>query len=99
MAKPRWLTRAIAIFGVILFLTDTGSDSYVGIRLIQRCHILYGSSVLSFFYLPGLLSGGVLLIMLGSVILDDYCCECCIDIDDYCCECCNDIFKCACCIF
>ena len=79
MAKPRWLRRAIPIFGIILFLTDTGSDSYVGISLILRCHIKYGVSVLSFFYLPGLLSGGIFF----HIFLDDqsifvkYCDHCC----------------------
>ena len=79
MAKPRWLRRAIPIFGIILFLTDTGSDLYVGISLILRCHILYGSSVLSFFYLPGLLSGGFFFFLFldNYSIFDKYCDHCC----------------------
>jgi len=56
---PLWFKKAVAWFGVGLFLTDTGSDGYVGYSLINRCHIYYGSSVISFFYIPGLLSGGV----------------------------------------
>ena len=79
MAKPRWLRRAIPIFGIILFLTDTGSDSYVGISLILRCHIKYGVGVLSFFYLPGLLSGGILFygFLHDQSIFDKYCDHCC----------------------
>ena len=55
---PLWFKKAVGWFGVALFLTDTGSDGYVGYSLINRCHIYYGSSVFSFFYIPGLLSGG-----------------------------------------
>ena len=55
---PLWFKKAVAWFGVALFLTDTGSDGYVGYSLINRCHIFYGSSVFSFFYIPGILSGG-----------------------------------------
>jgi len=66
---PLWFKKAIAWFGVALFLTDTGSDGYVGGNLINRCHIYYGSSVLSFFYIPGLLSGGY---FLAVVFTDQY---------------------------
>ena len=66
---PLWFKKAVAWFGVGLFLTDTGSDAYVGYSLINRCHIYYGSSVISFFYIPGLLSGGVFSIMfMGSIL-------------------------------
>ena len=62
MTKSLWFKRAIAWFEVLLFLFDTGSDSYVCIDLIFfRCHTFYGSSVLAFFWLPGLLTGGYLL--------------------------------------
>ena len=61
---PLWFKKAVAWFGVGLFLTDTGSDAYVGYSLINRCHIFYGSSVYSFFYIPGLLSGGFFTLML-----------------------------------
>ena len=79
---PLWFKKAVAWFGVALFLTDTGSDGYVGYSLINRCHIFYGSSVFSFFYIPGLLSGGV---FLGIVFVDqvlerkcDYYPGCCV---------------------
>ena len=77
---PLWFKKAVAWFGVGLFLTDTGSDAYVGYSLINRCHIYYGSSVISFFYIPGLLSGGVFSIMFMGSILEklfpryDNCC-------------------------
>ena len=65
---PLWFKKAVAWFGVGLFLTDTGSDAYVGYSLINHCHIFYGSSVYSFFYIPGLLSGGLFsIIFLGKI--------------------------------
>ena len=59
IGKPfPWFKNALGWFGIVLFLSDTGSDGYVGYSLINRCHNYYGSSVLSFFWIPGLLSGG-----------------------------------------
>ena len=78
---PLWFKKAVAWFGVGLFLTDTGSDGYVGYSLINRCHIYYGSSVISFFYIPGLLSGGVFSFIFAQEFLKrklgyhDYCCS------------------------
>ena len=62
---PPGFKRVVAIFGIFLFLFDTGSDTYVGIDLFGRCHDGYGSSVISFFCLPGVLIGflGVLVIL------------------------------------
>ena len=49
MAKSKrikvWFKNALGWFGVVLFLSDTGSDSYVGYSLINRCHNYYGSSM------------------------------------------------------
>ena len=61
MAKPAWLKRALAAYAAALFAFDTGSDTYVGVDLYNRCHFRYSASVLSFAGLPGLLSGGVLM--------------------------------------
>ena len=78
---PLWFKKAVAWFGVALFLTDTGSDSYVGYSLINRCHIFYGSSVFSFFYIPGLMSGGMFSYTFAQEVLknklgyQDYCCS------------------------
>ena len=63
------IRKALAYFGIVLFLCDTGSDFYVGIDLIKRCHYRYATSVLSFFWLPGLLSGGVLAVFFDEKIL------------------------------
>ena len=77
---PLWFKKAVAWFGVALFLTDTGSDGFVGYSLINRCHIYYGSSVFSFFYIPGLLSGGVFLgiVFVGEVLEVKYDPGCCV---------------------
>ena len=70
---PLWFKKAVAWFGVALFVSDTGSDGYVGGSLINRCHTYYGSSVLSFFYIPGLLSGGGFSIMFVGNFLERKC--------------------------
>ena len=56
--KPLWLKKLLGWSRVALFTLDTGSDVYVGVDLIQRCHYRYAGGVFSFFWLPGLLSGG-----------------------------------------
>ena len=58
MGKPAWLKRALAAYAAALFAFDTGSDTYVGVDLYERCHYRYSASVLSFAGLPGLLTGG-----------------------------------------
>ena len=58
-AKPLWLKKALGWSRVALFTLDTGSDVYVGVDLIQRCHYRYAAGVSSFFWMPGLLSGGM----------------------------------------
>ena len=70
---PLWFKKAVAWFGVALFVGDTGSDGYVGGSLIYRCHTYYGSSVISFFYIPGLLSGGLFSILFVGEFLKDKC--------------------------
>ena len=52
-----------------MFTLDTGSDVYVGVDLIQRCHYRYAGGVFSFFWLPGLLSGGYLAVWFGEEFL------------------------------
>ena len=58
MGKPLWLKRALAAYAAALFAFDTGSDTYVGVDLYERCHYKYSASVLTFAGLPGLLTGG-----------------------------------------
>ena len=62
MGKPLWLKRALAAYAAALFAFDTGSDTYVGVDLYERCHYKYAASVLSFAGLPGLLSGGAAMV-------------------------------------
>ena len=57
-AKPLWLKKALGWSKVALFTLDTGSDAYVAVDIIIRCHYRYAGAVLSFFWLPGLLTGG-----------------------------------------
>ena len=68
--KPLWLKKLLGWSRVALFTLDTGSDVYVGVDLIQRCHYRYASGVFSFFWLPGLLSGGVVAVDFGSDVLE-----------------------------
>ena len=69
MAKPAWLKRALAAYAAALFAFDTGSDSYVGVDLYDRCHYRYSASVLFFAGLPGLLTGGFFM----NIFVEDKC--------------------------
>ena len=53
MKKPYWLRLALAIFGICLYSADIGSDIFVGVDLIERCHNRYAASVFSFTIMPG----------------------------------------------
>ena len=75
MAKPAWLKRALAAYAAALFAFDTGSDSYVGVDLYDRCHYRYSASVLFVAGLPGLLTGGVS--MINFLIFLEEKCGCC----------------------
>ena len=45
----------LALLGLCLYLFDTGSDTWVGNRLIQNCHVRFGAGVLCLVYVvPGL---------------------------------------------
>ena len=76
MAKPAWLKRALAAYAAALFAFDTGSDSYVGVDLYDRCHYRYSASVLFFAGLPGLLTGGFFMITFLIFLEKKYdCCD------------------------
>ena len=75
MGKPLWLKRALAAYAAALFAFDTGSDTYVGVDLYERCHFRYSASVLSFAGLPGLLSGGFLMYQFLGFLEEK--CGCC----------------------
>ena len=51
--KPYWLRLALAIFGICLYSADIGSDIFVGVDLIERCHNQFAASVFSFTIMPG----------------------------------------------
>ena len=49
--------KALAVFALVLYCFDNGSDVYVGIDLIIKCHVRYGCSVLGLVLLPGFIYG------------------------------------------
>ena len=49
--------KLLAIFSLVLYCFDSGSDIVVGVNLILSCHERYGYSVLSLVLLPGLAFG------------------------------------------
>ena len=50
--------RGLAIFSLILYCFDTGSDAFVSIDLIFfKCHVRYGLTVFAFILLPGFFFG------------------------------------------
>ena len=53
MKKPYWLRLSLAIFGICLYSADIGSDIFVGVDLIERCHNQFAASVFSFTIMPG----------------------------------------------
>ena len=57
MAMPRWFKKGMAILKVILYSTDVGSDFWVGIDLIIRCHYKFAAAVFTFVLFPGCVKG------------------------------------------
>ena len=57
MTMPRWFKKGMAIVKVILYSSDVGSDFWVGIDLIIRCHYKFAAAVFSFILLPGFIKG------------------------------------------
>ena len=52
------IRRGLAIFSLILYCFDTGSDAFVSIDLIFfKCHVRYGLTVFAFILLPGFFFG------------------------------------------
>ena len=54
--------RSLAIFSLLMYTADVGSDIWVGIDLILRCHYYHGIGVLSLVLLTGFLAGSLSLI-------------------------------------
>ena len=51
------IQRYVCIFSLILYCFDNGSDIFVGVDLINRCHFYFGSCVLSLMFCPGVTYG------------------------------------------
>ena len=58
-AKTMWSkARLLCIFSLVLYCFDSGSDTFVSVRLFLRCHFYYGACVISLVFLPGVVYGG-----------------------------------------
>ena len=52
------IRRGLAIFALILYCFDSGSDVFVSVDLIfLKCHVRYGLTVFAFILLPGFMYG------------------------------------------
>ena len=58
MEVSKILNISFAIYSLIIYCVDTGSDVSVGLDLVWRCHILYASSVFAFVLMPSFVYGG-----------------------------------------
>ena len=54
---PRWFRQGVAISALFLYSGDVGSDFWVGIDLIKRCHRKFAASVFTWLAVPGFLMG------------------------------------------
>ena len=57
MAKPKWFRKSLAYLSIILYSGDVGSDFWVGIDLVRRCHYRYAASVFAWIVIPGFVQG------------------------------------------
>ena len=57
MAKPKWFKKGVSILSIFLYSGDVGSDIWVGIDLILRCHYNLAISVFSWVVIPGFIQG------------------------------------------
>ena len=58
ITKMDWSLRQwLAIYSLLMYCVDTGSDIFVSVNLFLSCHYFYGTSVLSIVFLPGLVYG------------------------------------------
>ena len=54
---PRWFRQGVAISALFLYSGDVGSDFWVGVDLIKRCHRKFAASVFTWLAIPGFLMG------------------------------------------
>ena len=57
MTKPKWFRKGSAIFSIILYSGDVGSDFGVGIDLILQCHYRLAANVFIWLLIPGFFQG------------------------------------------
>ena len=57
MAKPPWFKQSLAILAIFLYSGDVGSDIWVGIDLMIRCHYKFAASVFTWILMPGFIYG------------------------------------------
>ena len=55
MRRSQKLKLALAIYGIVLYTSDSGSDLFVGIDLIQRCHDRFAAAVFTAMIMPGVI--------------------------------------------
>ena len=56
---PKWFKKAVSILSIFLYSGDVGSDFWVAIDLIKRCHYKFGAAALSWLVIPGFIQGWV----------------------------------------
>ena len=59
MTKPKWFKKGVSILRIFLYTGDVGSDIWVGVDLILRCHYKFAASVLIWVMIPGFIQGWV----------------------------------------
>ena len=59
MAQPKLLKKSVSILSIFLYSGDVGSDFWVGIDLILRCHYKFAAAVFSWLLAPGFIQGWV----------------------------------------
>ena len=55
MRRSQKLKLALAIYGISLYTGDSGSDLFVGMDLIKRCHDRFAAAVFTFMFMPGVM--------------------------------------------
>ena len=57
MAMPKWFKKAVSILSIFLYSGDVGSDFWVAIDLIKRCHYKFAAAAFSWLVIPGFIEG------------------------------------------
>ena len=59
LRRKYWFEKGVAILYVILYSGDVGSDFWVAIDLILRCHYNFATCIFCWIVLPGIIQGWV----------------------------------------